>query len=100
MAFEKVKLAFVGLGNWDGRLAAAAARGGSAEIVRCFARTEETRNTFADKFGGAPAASLDEIPKDESVEGLVVSTQHLTHLEIIREAASAGKYIFVQSPLR
>jgi predicted dehydrogenase len=62
MASEKVKLAFVGPGNWDGRLAIAAARGGSAEIARCFARTEETRSTFADEFGGAPAASLDEIP--------------------------------------
>ena len=100
MAFEKVKLAFFDLGNWDGRLAAEAARGGSAEIVRCFPRTEETRSTFADKFGGAPAVSLDEISKDKPVEGLVVSTQHSTHLEIIREAASGGKYTFIQNPLR
>ncbi|MBT3821149.1 MAG: Gfo/Idh/MocA family oxidoreductase [Nitrospinaceae bacterium] len=99
MAPEKVKLAFVGLGNWGSRLAAAAERSGAAEPVRCFARTEETRNTFAEKFGGAPASSLDEILKDDSVEGLVISTPHSTHLEIIREAASAGKHIFVEKPL-
>lgn len=99
MASEKTKLAFVGLGNWGGRLAAAAERSGAVEIVRCFARTEETRNAFAEIFGGAPASSLDEVLKDESVEGLVVSTPHSAHLEIIREAASAGKHVFVEKPL-
>ncbi|HJP14586.1 MAG TPA: Gfo/Idh/MocA family oxidoreductase, partial [Nitrospinota bacterium] len=99
MANEKARLVFVGLGNWGTRLARAAERGEEAEILRCFARTEESRRDFAEKFGCAPAESLREILRDDSVEGVVVSTPHSTHAEIIHQAADAGKYLFVEKPL-
>jgi predicted dehydrogenase len=99
MAENKAGLAYIGLGNWGNRLAAAAERGGGSRCVRCFARTEETRRAFAETFGALPAAGLDEIWRDESVEGVVISTPHSTHAEMIRQAASAGKHIFVEKPL-
>ena len=74
MAEGKVRLGFIGLGNWGNRLASAAERSGAAEIVRCFARTEETRAAFAEKFACRPAASLDELLGDDKVEGVAVST--------------------------
>jgi predicted dehydrogenase len=37
--------------------------------------------------------------RDDSVEGVVVSTPHSTHAEIIHQAAGAGKHLFVEKPL-
>ncbi len=99
MAEGKVRLGFIGLGNWGNRLASAAERSGAAEIVRCFARTEETRAAFAEKFDCRPAASLDELLGDDEVVGVAVSTPHSTHEDIIRRAAAAGKHLFVEKPL-
>ena len=99
MAEDKAGLAYIGLGNRGTRLTAAAERGGGSRCVRCFARTEESRRAFAETFGALPAAGLDEIWRDASVEGVVISTPHSTHAEMIRQAASAGKHIFVEKPL-
>ena len=99
MAEGKVRLGFIGLGNWGNRLASAAERSGAAEIVRCFARTEETRAAFAEKFTCRPAASLDELLGDDEVEGVAVSTPHSTHEDIVHRAAAAGKHLFVEKPL-
>ncbi len=99
MAGEKVRLASVGLGWWSNILADAVGRSGAGEIVRGFARSEDARKAFAEKHGCRPAASLDEILKDPEVDGILVATPHSTHPDIICEAASAGKHIFVEKPL-
>ncbi|MEE9255672.1 MAG: Gfo/Idh/MocA family oxidoreductase, partial [bacterium] len=99
MAGEKARLAFVGLGRWGGALAEAAARSGAVEILRGFARTAAARASFAEKFGARPAESLEEILRDGDVEGVVIATPHATHLDLIRQAASAGKHVFVDKPL-
>lgn len=96
---DKVRLASVGLGWWGNVLADAVKRGGAAEIVSCFARTESTRQAFAGKYGCRAASSLDEILKDPEVEGLLTATPHSHHPQLIKEAAAAGKHIFVEKPL-
>ncbi len=95
---EKVRLASVGLGWWGNVLADAVNRGGTAEIVTCFARTERTRQAFAEKYGCRAAESLGEILKDAEVQGLLTATPHSHHPELIAQAASAGKHIFVEKP--
>lgn len=94
----KVRLASVGFGWWGNVLADAVNRSGVAEIVTCFARTESTRQTFAEKYGCRAAGSLEEILKDSEVEGLLTATPHSHHGELIAQAASAGKHIFVEKP--
>lgn len=95
---ERVRLGSIGLGKWAGTLAAAVARGGAAEIVRCFDASAEARAAFAGKFGCRPASSLEELLRDPGVEGVIIATPHSTHADIVCQAASAGKHIFVEKP--
>ena len=99
MAGEKVRLASVGLGWWAGMLADALNRSGDGEVVNCFARSEDGRKAFAEKYNCRQSASLDELLKDDEVEGVLVATPHSTHTDIICQAASAGKHVFVEKPL-
>lgn len=96
---EKVGLALVGLGWWGKVLADAVQRSGQGEIVSGYARTESTRQAFAEQYGCRAAASMDEILRDPEVQGIVAATPHSHHVELILEAASAGKHIFVDKPL-
>ena len=99
MSSEKIKLASIGLGWWGGMLADAAERSGSCEIACGFARSSDTRKAFSEKYSCNSAENLDEILKDSSIDGLLVATPHSTHLDIISQAASAGKHVFVEKPL-
>src|SRR3990172_2510078 len=99
MAHEKVRLGSIGVGHWGGTMAAAVARSGAGEIVRCFDASEAARAAFAGKVGCRPAWSLEELLGDREVEGVIIATPHSTHADIVCQAASAGKHIFVEKPL-
>jgi predicted dehydrogenase len=94
-----VGLAFIGIGWWGNVLAAGTAAGDSARIVSCFARTQETRDAFAEKHGCRAAQSLEDVWSDTEVEGVVIATPHSVRAEVIVQAATAGKHIFVEKPL-
>lgn len=98
MASDKVRLGVIGVGRWAGMLAGALERGGEGEIITGFSRTEETRKAFEKEVGCRSASSLDELLNDDEVEGVIVATPHSTHGDIIVEAASAGKHVFVEKP--
>ncbi|MEK6710327.1 MAG: Gfo/Idh/MocA family oxidoreductase, partial [Nitrospinota bacterium] len=68
-------------------------------IVRCYSRTGSNRAAFGAEFGGQPASALDELRRDDEVEGVLISTPHSTHRDLIEQAASAGKHVFVEKPL-
>lgn len=95
----KVKLASVGLGWWGKILAKAAVESGEAEIASCFARRAEGRDAFAEEFGCRSVASWDEVLSDDEVQGVLIATSHQSHRQLIEEAASAGKAVFVEKPL-
>ena len=99
MAGEKVRLASIGLGWWGGMLVDAVNRSGDCEVVSCFARSEDSRKAFSEKFGCRQAGSLDELLADSEVEGVIIATPHSTHPDMICAAASAGKHVFVEKPL-
>lgn len=94
-----VRAASVGLGWWGGQLAAASRRSQAVEIVRCFARSPDRRQAFAEEYGGRPAASFEELLEDPEVDALLLATPHSTHTEMIVAAAEAGKHLFVEKPL-
>lgn len=96
---DKVGLASVGLGWWGNVLAQAAEAGGEAQVVTCYARTAEARETFAAKHGCEAAGSLDEIWENPEVQGVLFATPHAVRSELISQAAAAGKHIFVEKPL-
>jgi predicted dehydrogenase len=96
---DKVGLAFVGLGWWGKVLADAVQRSGQGKIVSGYARTESTREAFAEHYGCLAADRLDDMLRDPEVEGIVAATPHSHHVELVLEAASGGKHIFVDKPL-
>ncbi|HUF16006.1 MAG TPA: Gfo/Idh/MocA family oxidoreductase [Acidimicrobiia bacterium] len=92
-----LRVGSIGLGWWGGTLADKAETAG-IEIVSCFARTEETRDEFAEKHGCRTAGSLDELLSDPEVEAVIVATPHSTHADLVVEASAAGKHVFVDKP--
>jgi predicted dehydrogenase len=96
---NQVGLASIGLGWWGNVLADAASSSGKAQVVACYARTSDTREAFASKHGCRAAGSLTEIWEDPAIEGVLLATPHSVRLELITQAAAAGKHIFVEKPL-
>jgi predicted dehydrogenase len=94
-----VRLGIVGLGWFGGVLADSAERSGTADVVSCFARSSETREGFAERQGCRPAESLEAMLADDEVEAVVLATPHSTHADLVEQAASARKHVFVEKPL-
>ena len=88
----------VGTGNWAGRLAEGAARAG-LEVVSCYARTEESRNAFAEAHGCEAAPSLDALLDDERVQGVILASPNDLHAEQAIAAAGRRKHVFAEKPV-
>jgi predicted dehydrogenase len=91
------RVASIGLGRW-GQMLADKAKLAGIDVVRCFARTPETREAFAAANGARPAASYDEVLADPDVEAVLLATPHSTHADLVVAAAEAGKHVFVDKP--
>jgi predicted dehydrogenase len=87
------------MGWWSDVLADAIGRGESIEIVSCFTRSEEKRAAFAEKYGCAAVASYEDMLADESIEAIINTTPNSVHLETVRQAAEAGKHVFLDKPI-
>jgi myo-inositol 2-dehydrogenase/D-chiro-inositol 1-dehydrogenase len=95
---DKVRLASIGTGRWGSELADAVARTGTAQVVSGWARRPEGREAFAEKHGARAAGSLDELLADPEVEGVIITTSHQSHRDMIEQSAEAGKHVFVDKP--
>jgi predicted dehydrogenase len=97
---NKVRLASVGLGRWARVLGRGAQRGDVIELVGCFSRDAGRRRAFQEEFGVPHAAqTYAELLADPGVEGVIVTTPNDTHKEVILEALSAGKAVYVDKPI-
>jgi UDP-N-acetyl-2-amino-2-deoxyglucuronate dehydrogenase len=97
---DKVRLASVGLGRWARVLGRGAQRGDVIELVSCFSRDAGRRRAFQEEFGIPHAAqTYAELLADPAVEGVIVTTPNDTHKEVILEALSAGKAVYVDKPI-
>ena len=96
---ESVRVAIVGVGWWGGVLATAARTTEGAELTSCFARSEAARASFAEEHGCRAADSWDRLLSDPDVDAVLLATPHSTHADLVVDAASAGKHVFVEKPL-
>jgi predicted dehydrogenase len=87
------------MGWWSDVLADAMQRSGKLKIVACFSRSDEKRAKFAAKYGCRAAPAYEEMLDDPTVEAIVNTTPNATHLETTREAAGAGKHVFLDKPI-
>jgi predicted dehydrogenase len=95
---DKVKLACIGTGRWASTLADAVTKTGTAEVVSGWARRAEGREAFAADWGCRAVDSLDELLSDPEVEGVIITTSHQSHRDMIERASAAGKHVFVDKP--
>jgi UDP-N-acetyl-2-amino-2-deoxyglucuronate dehydrogenase len=91
-------IAIVGTGMWAPRLAEAASRAG-LELVTCFSRDEPRRREFAERFGCASAATIEEAIAHPEIEGVLLVTPNDLHEEQAVACAERGRHVFVEKPI-
>jgi predicted dehydrogenase len=96
---DPVRVACIGMGWWSDVLADAVTRSRKLKIVACFSRSEDKRQAFAKKYGCEAAPSYEAILKDKGVEAIINTTPNDVHLETTRQAAAAGKHVFLDKPI-
>jgi predicted dehydrogenase len=99
MNSDPVRVSCLGIGWWSDVLADAIGRTDQIEIVSCYTRSEEKRNAFAAKYDCAAASSYEELLDDDSVQAVINTTPNSVHLETVRQAAAAGKHVFLDKPI-
>jgi predicted dehydrogenase len=99
MATGPLRVACIGMGWWSDVLADAIKRSDKIEIVACFTRSEDKRAAFAKKYGCKPVASYEAVLADSSIEAIVNTTPNDVHLETTKQAAEAGKHVFLDKPI-
>src|SRR5713226_8444796 len=99
MAFEPLPVACIGMGWWSDVLADAIQRSKKLKIVACYTRSEGKRKAFAAKYDCRAAPSYEAVLEDRAIEAIVNTTPNDAHLETTRQAASAGKHVFLDKPI-
>ncbi|HEY4372605.1 MAG TPA: Gfo/Idh/MocA family oxidoreductase [Burkholderiales bacterium] len=99
MSFEPIKVGCLGMGWWSDVLADAMVRSGKLKIAACYSRSEDKRGAFAKKYNCKPAASYEEMLNDKSIDAIINTTPNNVHLETTRQAALAGKHVFLDKPI-
>lgn len=99
MSSNPVRVASIGMGWWSDVLADAIRKTPRLEIVSCFTRSQEKRETFARKYGCKAAGSYEEILEDPSVEGIIDTTPNHVHRDTSCAAARAKKHVFLDKPI-
>jgi predicted dehydrogenase len=88
-----------GSGMWGPRLAEAAGRTTSLELVTCFNRDAERRSLFAAEHGLEPAASFEAAVEHPDVEVVLLATPNDVHAEQALACADRGRHVFVEKPI-
>ncbi len=96
---EPLRVACIGMGWWSDVLADAVKRSSKLRIVACFSRSEQKRTAFAAKYGCRASPSYDAILADPEIEAVINTTPNDVHLETTRQAAAAGKHVFLDKPI-
>ena len=93
-----VEVAIVGLGRWARVLARAVEDSTKIRIVAAYSRSDEKRAAFARDTGIPAAPDLASLLREARIEGVIVTAPNEEHLPLAREAASAGKHVYVEKP--
>ena len=69
------------------------------EVKAAFSPSAARRSAFADAYGFNVVDSADAVFSDHSIDAVLLLTPPNTHLDLVRQAASAGKHVLLEKPL-
>jgi predicted dehydrogenase len=99
MGHAPLRVAVVGMGWWSDVLADAIGRSTEIEIAGCYTRSEDKRRAFAAKYKCFAFESYEALLADASIPAIVNTTPNNVHLATTRQAARAGKHVFLDKPI-
>ena len=99
MMQHKLGFGFIGAGE----IAVASAQGVQSSTHARLVRVADPRGDLAadlaGRYGGTPAASVEELLADPAVEAVYIATPHFLHRPLALDAAKAGKHVLVEKPM-
>jgi predicted dehydrogenase len=94
------RVAFIGAGNYAGRVLMPAFRAAGARLQTVASSGGVSGVYFGRKHGFAETTTdSPSVFADASVDTVVVATRHDTHARFVLSALQAGKHVFVEKPL-
>jgi predicted dehydrogenase len=70
-----------------------------AEVVAAYSPTAERRRQFATAFPFPTTGDLAAVLADRSIDAVAILAPPAAHLELVEQAAAAGKHILIEKPL-
>ncbi len=96
----KASVAFLGAGNYAGRVLIPAFKAAGADLRTVVSAGGASAVHFGSKFGFANASSdADAALADAGVDTAVIATRHDAHARLVLAALRAGKHVFCEKPL-
>jgi predicted dehydrogenase len=95
-----IRAAILGLGRWGRSLVNSVHRKSThMKFVAAHTRTRATVADFCRDKNLAFVDSYAQILADPAIDAVVLATPHSRHAEQVRQAAAAGKHVFVEKPI-
>ena len=87
------------MGWWSDVLADAIGRSDQSRSCPASRVSSDKRSAFAKKYNCRPLDSYEAMLNDASIEAIINTTPNNVHLETTRQAAAAGKHVFLDKPI-
>jgi predicted dehydrogenase len=99
-AAARLGVAFIGAGNYAGRVLIPAFRAAGARLVAVATANGISAARYGRKYGFELASTdVDAVLAAPEVDLVVVATRHDTHAQFVLRALAAGKHVFAEKPL-
>jgi predicted dehydrogenase len=93
-------VAFIGAGNYAGRVLIPAFRVGGARLVAVATANGTSAARYGRQYGFEVASTdVDAVLASPEVDLVVIATRHDSHAHFVQRALAAGKHVFVEKPL-
>ena len=97
-----IRTGIVGLGRWGQRMVSAVTDNSPSDLI-CYVsahtRSPEKVTDFCKQRDIVLTPNYETLLQDSSIDAVVLATPHSQHVKQIKQAATAGKHVFVEKPI-